>query len=207
MKRRPFLQNTAAAVGLGLAGMLQQALAAEPAASRQGIRQLRGTVLVNGKPARLGMRLQPEDTVATDADSEVTFVIGADAFLQRAESRVQVPAATGVSVFRISIGALLGVFGRGPKAVEMPTGHAGIRGTGCYVKIEPRRTYFCLCYGSVDLTPHGGAMRSYSTRRHESPFWIEQGTLSRAEVIDHSDAELVLLESLVGRRPPFPGPY
>ena len=71
MKRRHFLQHTAAA-GLGLSGLLQQALAAEPAVYRQGIRQIRGTVLVNGKPARAGMRLQPEDTVATMADSEVT---------------------------------------------------------------------------------------------------------------------------------------
>jgi len=28
---------------------------------------------------------------------------------------------------------------------------AGIRGTGIYVEASPERTYFCTCYGTVEI--------------------------------------------------------
>jgi hypothetical protein len=52
----------------------------------------------------------------------------------------------------------------------------------------------------------GGARESYSTQHHESPRYIygdgRKRAIVPASVSNHSDAELILLESLVGRTPP-----
>ena len=51
------------------------------------------------------------------------------------------------------------------------------------------------------------ARETVRTTHHEQPRYVmARGApqmLMRAPVINHSDAELVLLESLVGRKPPF----
>lgn len=203
--RRLLLKSMAAGLAGGLSGLWQVALAAEPSTIRRGIRELRGTAFVNGRPAQLGMAVRPGDTVTTEGDGEVVYVVGRDAYMQSANTRVQF-AAGGVTSLRVLTGALTAVFGRGVKTITTPVATAGIRGTGCYIEVEPRRTYFCLCYGSVALRPRGGDARRYTTRHHESPYWVEKGRLTRAPMINHEDATLVMLENLVGRQPPFVTP-
>ena len=89
-------------------------------------------------------------------------------------------------------------------------------GTGCYIEDEgagaKARTYFCLCYGSVELIPSAAPQEreSYTTTHHDKPMYIHNDMkmpkmMAPAEVINHSDDELKLLESLVGRWPPFYG--
>ena len=205
-RRRRLLQQMAAGVAGGILGVLQQAWAAQPETIRQGVRSVRGTVLVNGEPARVGTLVPPGATVVTQRASEVTYVVGEDAFLQRANARVQIDGAA--RVFRVVTGALLSVFGRGnPATIHMPVATAGIRGTGCYIQVEARRTYFCLCYGGMELTPAGGQTRAYSTTHHESPLWIADGKVEPAGMLNHEDTELALLENLVGRQVPFAIPY
>ena len=47
------------------------------------------------------------------------------------------------------------------------------------------------------------------TRHHDKPLWLSDkpggDMMSAAGVINHTDAELTLLEGLVGRKPPFAG--
>jgi hypothetical protein len=203
--RRRLLRHLTFAAASGL-WIPRHAIAAGPAAPRQGIRRMRGSVIVNGAAARVGTIVPPGARVTTGRGAEAAYVIGNDAFLQRADSRVEI--GEGAAVFRILTGALMSVFGRGPaKTIQTVTVTAGIRGTGCYVHVEPKRTYFCLCYGTVDLTPVGGQPRSYTTRHHDSPYWIANGAVTTGEIMRHEDSELQFLESLVGRQVPFGVPY
>jgi hypothetical protein len=90
-----------------------------------------------------------------------------------------------------------------------PTATIGIRGTGCYIEAEEDRTYFCLCYGVAVVTPNDNraGRETISTQHHEHPVYIDAGQLmmTSAPVINHTDAELIMLENMVGRRPPFYG--
>jgi len=115
---------------------------------------------------------------------------------------------------RVVTGKILSVFGKGARTIQVSTATIGIRGTGCYIEDEGMgagaRTYFCLCYGSVDLTPTAAPREreSYSTKHHDKPMYIHNDMsmakmMVPAGVINHTDAELELLENLVGRWPPF----
>ena len=109
---------------------------------------------------------------------------------------------------RLLSGRLLSVFGKGgPRQLVTSTATVGIRGTGAYMEAEALRTYFCLCYGSVELTTARGDARDvYSTEHHESPRYVYNDGRARpivmANVANHTDDELIMLEALVGRTPP-----
>ena len=110
------------------------------------------------------------------------------------------------------IGGPGSVFGKGDKKLETATATIGIRGTGCYIESEEARVYFCLCYGVAEVVPTAdpSRMERIETKHHDHPIYIHKGSampaLVDASVMNHNDAELELLESLVGRRPPF-SPY
>jgi hypothetical protein len=201
-ERRLFLKGLAVGVAGGLSGVIQQVLAADAPAS--GIQRLKGEVTINGASAKEGAVIKRGDVVATAADSEVVYVIGRDAFVQRADTRVSFAGDATASFMRVVTGGLLSVFGRGSKKITLPTATIGIRGTGCYIETEPARSYFCLCFGDVLLRPMKGKPLRYKTRHHENPLWIEKGATTKAGVINHTDAEIIMLETLVGRGSPFP---
>lgn len=210
-KRRIALRRLAAGgilAGSGMIGVLQAALAAEP---RAGIRSLKGRVSIDGKPAMIGQQVGIGQTIETGADGEVVFVSGEDAFLQRANTRFVMEENDGVAVLRYLSGKILSVFGKGRKRLITPTAAIGIRGTGCYIEAEPERTYFCLCYGAAVVMPIADAnkRKSIRTRHHDYPVYIsaQRGPLmvAPASVANHDDAELTMLEALVGREPPFHG--
>ncbi|HEY0847998.1 MAG TPA: hypothetical protein VGE12_21715 [Noviherbaspirillum sp.] len=209
--RRRTLRRLAASAAIGAGGMtalLQAALAANP---RPGIRSVKGTVMIDGAPATPGQRIGPGQKVVTQADGEVVFVMGDNAFLQRENSEFAVDAGAGTMVLRYLTGRVLSVFGKGKKTLITPTATIGIRGTACYIEAAPERTYFCLCYGTAVLQPAAapGTRRTVKTLHHESPFYIgsdpAKPLIERAEVSNHRDSELVMLEELVGRVPPFQG--
>ena len=193
----------------GIGGMIGRSLAAGSAPLRPGIQQIIGRVTVNGKVAESGMLVGTGDTVVSEANSQAIYVIGQDAFLQRAGSTVTFSGSNGVEVLRILSGKLLSVFGRGNKRIETTTAVFGIRGTGCYIESEPRRVYFCLCYGVAELQPNADPnhVERIETRHHDHPVYIHHDAtmpmMADASVINHADAELELLEQLVGRQPPF----
>jgi hypothetical protein len=177
--------------------------------SREGIRGLRGNVRISGKRAREGDAIHPGDTVETARRSSAVFVVGQDAFLLRDSSRIEISGAEiAASVFRLVTGKLLGVFGSGrDQRLVTPTATIGIRGTGAYLEAETQRTYFCLCYGTADVaTADGNARAAYTTTHHESPRYLygdgRREAIVPATVVNHTDAELIMLEALVGRTPP-----
>ncbi len=181
----------------------------------KGVARVRGDASVNGVPAKRGMVVRPGDTVITGRDGEIVFVIGKDAMLVRAESQVETQGAAGALIasgFRIVTGAILSVFAPGePKTLVTGTATIGIRGTGIYIESGADRTYVCTCYGEAELASRGDpAVREVvKTRHHEQPRYImatgAPQMLMSAPVINHTDAELALLEGLHGRKTPFAG--
>jgi hypothetical protein len=204
IERRLFLRGMTAGVAGGLTALIRQALAADPKSLRQGIIKLSGEVSVNGKPASEGTPIARGDTVATGAGAHAVYVIGDNAFLQRANSQVDFGASSVATFLRVVTGGLLSVFGKGSRAITTPTATIGIRGTGCYLETDARKSYFCLCFGAVELRPVNGQPVNYATTHHEKPVWIENGMTMPAMVVNHTDAEVIMLEALVGRGSPFP---
>jgi len=204
-RRRAVLASLGA--GIGLPAALRLALA--QSSGKQGIRTAQGEVRVNERPAGPGTPVHPGDVIATGKGAYATFVVGQDAFLVREASRAElVGSGLLVSALRLVTGKLLSVFASGgERRLVTVTATIGIRGTGAYMEAEPTRTYFCLCYGTAEVAAiMGGARESFSTHHHDSPRYIYGDGRGRAivpaSVANHTDSELILLESLVGRSPP-----
>ena len=209
-----------AAAGLlgpaGISGLIRDALAKGDVPLKTGLQKIRGEVLVNHRVATEGQLIKPGDTIVTGRNSEAIYVIGQDAYLQRELSTVSFGADALQNLMRVVSGKILSVFGKGAKTIQTSTATIGIRGTGCYIEDEgtgaKARTYFCLCYGSVDLTPKLAPQEaeSYTTTHHDKPMYVLNDMkmpkmMVPAEVINHTDEELTLLEGLVGRVTPFYG--
>ena len=213
ISRREWLARTAAggaALALAMA-QLREALAA--GAVEKGVARARGDVRIGDKAAQRGMEVKPGDVVTVGRGSEAVFVVGRDAFMARAGSRIELQggaAQAAVSGLRIVTGALLSVFepGRG-RRIQTATATIGIRGTGIYVEVEKARTYACTCYGEAELVPVDEPKDAevVRTTHHDKPRYIYAKGMPRmieeAPVINHTDTELILLESLVGRTVPF----
>jgi hypothetical protein len=174
----------------------------------RGIYRVRGEVTLNGAPAREGAEARPGDVIRTGESGEIVFVVGRDAMLVRRDSQVSLLA----DGFRAVTGAILAVFASGPrKQIRTETAVIGIRGTAVYVEAEAARTYVCTCYGEALLQPLAdpSAGETVRTRHHEQPRYImaagAPAMVTQAPVINHTDAELILLEGIVGRQPPFVG--
>lgn len=191
--------------------LLRQALAA--GSVEKGVHRVRGDVRVNGAPAKEGMDVKAGDVVTTGAASEVVFVTGKDAFLVRANSRIEAQGTAGALVLsglRIVTGAVLSVFSPGePKTLRTSTATIGIRGTAVYLEAEEARTYVCTCYGEAEIASamDPSARETVRTQHHEQPRYVmgmgAPQMIMSAPVANHTDAELTFLEALVGRRPPF----
>lgn len=204
--RRKQLQALAAA---GLSVLMSHALSMAARPLTPGIRSMKGTVRINATVAQEGQLVRAGDTISTGPGGQAIYVMGSNAYLMREDSTIQFASDGLVSVMRLITGKALSVFGPGQKRIETPTATIGIRGTGCYLEVTKNQVYFCLCYGSAELVPLAdpAQARTVVTQYHDSPFYIggdPAGALvSRAPVINHRDYELIMLEELVGRVPPF----
>jgi len=202
-RRRDFLARAAAA-GV-LLGFAQPLRAAE-------IRSLSGELYVNGRRAAASTPIRPGDELVTGPDASVTFVLGQDAFLLRQMSALRIEGGgIAASGFRIVTGALLSVFGRGARTIRTATLTAGIRGTGIYVETSSLFTYFCTCYGDVDLACDDCRETKAVRAKSHTPNYVA-GQMIRGEMamkmmgaplLNHSNAELAMLERLVGRESPL----
>jgi len=173
-----------------------------------GVNRLEGTASVNGKAARVGTPVGLGDRIATGRDSQAVVVVGADAFLLRSQTTIEVKGREGIlSEMLVASGQVLSVFAKKPVAIKAASASIGIRGTGAYLEVEPASVYFCLCYGDALVEGPGMAEKEVKTTHHESPLLLTQdGGILRAEpgpFRNHTDAELIMLEALVGREPPF----
>jgi hypothetical protein len=202
-RRRGFLQAAAAWTGAGGFG-------AALAQQRSNIVELRGDALLNGQPLRQEQFVQTGDRIETGPGGHLVFVLGNSAFLVRQNSRLAVERGqtlTAVSVLRLLTGAVLSVWTRGNhRQVVTPTLTAGIRGTGVYTEVpagQDGRTYFCNCYGTVELGASGDHATSVS-QYHQS-FWAEVQPrdgrmLTPARAINHTDEEVERVAALVHER-------
>lgn len=210
MQRRKILKGIAALAITERLGILRAAWAAGGKLPPPGVYKIKGEVRVNGQLAKEGSPVKPGDTITTGAQSEAIYIIGNDAYLQRDRSTVSIAGNTLKAGLRVLSGKLLSVFGKGEKRIETSTATIGIRGTGCYIEAEEQRVYFCLCYGVADVESPKmpGLIETIETTHHDHPVYLNADgsqMMVPASVINHSDAELILLESLVGRLPPFYG--
>lgn len=209
--RRELLRFLAAAGAVGPAGLvgwMSEALAAGTVGGQEGVNRLDGTATVNGVSAKVGTPVKPGDRVATGPGSQAVIVIANDAFLLRGQTAIAFKGKGGVlTELTVANGKVLSVLGKKPLEIQASSASIGIRGTGAYLEVEARRVYFCLCYGEAVINGPNMGAKTVKTLHHESPLYLlDDGTTLRAEpgpFLNHTDEELVMLESLVGREPPF----
>lgn len=208
-----------AAIGLlgpaGISGLIQDALAKGDLPAVSGINTLSGSATVNGQSAKIGTPVKPGDRVATSNGSYAVVVVGKDAYLLRDRTTVIFEESKSnpglLASVLIATGKVLSVFNkRGDKGVsiKLPNATVGIRGTGCYIEIQEGRSYFCLCYGEASIDGPGMPNAAViKTTHHESPVWLsDRGGIMKVEkagFVNHNDDELIMLEKLNGREPPF----
>jgi pSer/pThr/pTyr-binding forkhead associated (FHA) protein len=202
-QRRGFIQAAAAWTAMG-------GYEAAQAQQRSNIVEMVGDVAVNGERLVRQRTLQTGDQIQTGPDSHLVFAIGNSSFLVRQNSRMAVERGTTlntVSVLRLLTGAVASVWGRGSRRqIVTPTLTAGIRGTGVYTEIFPAqgyRSYFCNCYGTVDMEARGDRVVSQSNY-HQS-FWgeaqpVNGRLLTPAKAINHTDEEMEMLARLVNQQ-------
>ena len=202
-QRRSFLQAAAAWTAMG-------GFTAAQAQNRSNIVELLGDALLNGRRLLPGHSVQTGDELVTGPLSSLVFVLGNSSFLVRQNTRMVVERGNSlsvVSVLRLLTGAVASVWGKGTsRRIVTPTLTAGIRGTGVYTEVFPEqdnRSYFCNCYGTVDIGA-GTETRVSQSDYHQS-FWAEATPkdgrlLSPARAINHTDEELEYLARLVDQR-------
>ncbi len=90
------------------------------------------------------------------------------------------------------------------------TATIGIRGTGVYAEAMPDASYVSTCYGVVDINANENPEEFENIRsvHHDAPRYVlanpEGGKLiTPAPMKNHTDEELMLVEAIVGRTPPF----
>jgi len=181
----------------------------------QSIYRIEGSATVNSAPATLQTRINPGDTVQTGANSELIFVVGGNSMIMRANSHMVIEArqeASGMLIagLRFLAGKVLSVSRNRAMNVTTATATMGIRGTGFYLEAEPEQTYFCTCYGVTEVSANKDpeSKEVIAARQHDRPVYIlaNEGrgkNIRNAPFINHTDQELMLIETLVGRTTPY----
>lgn len=202
-QRRGALKAAAAWVALG-------GLPAAMALQRGNIVELVGDARLNGARLRPEQTIQTGDQIQTGPASSLLFVIGNAAFQVRQNSLLTVGRGSTlntVSMLSLFTGGVASVWGKGSRrTIVMPTLTAGIRGTGVYAEVfsgQGERSYFCNCYGVVEVA--SGADKVLSRSSYHQSFWgnpePEHGRwLTPATAINHTDQELEFLAGLIGLR-------
>ena len=202
-QRRSFL--TAAAAWTSLGGWQ-----AAQAQQRSNIVQLVGDALLNGRRLVPQQTIQTGDQIDTGPSSNLIFVIGNSSFQVRQNSRLVVERGNSlsiVSVLRLITGGVASAWGKGTnRKIITPTMTAGIRGTGVYTEIfanQNNRSYFCNCYGTVDVEVANQKLVSRAS--YHQAFWgevqpVAGRMINPASSINHSDEELEFLARLINER-------
>jgi hypothetical protein len=220
-RRRTLLQWLAAGAfggaSLGSQEVLAQLLGAPPTKLPQGrsVYRISGDVQVDGKRATLETSIQGGAVVETARNSEIVYVVGESAYIAREATKVivetSVPSSPIVTGLRLLQGKLLSVFpSRRPVQMTTQVASIGIRGTGVYLESDPSQTYFCTCYGVTDVASlkDPASKDTVAATHHDKPLYVladQPGgkAIRPAPFINHTDQELMLIETLVGRQPPF----
>jgi hypothetical protein len=131
-------------------------------------------------------------------------------YTEPSQPRPTDPAEGVVDAFRLISGGVLTVFGKTGHQASTSTATIGIRGTGVYFESEPDRSYVCTCYGMTEImsSEDRKSFVRVASKHHDAPKYVLANGKSGERVIkapfkNHNDLELMLLEELVGRTPPF----
>jgi hypothetical protein len=177
----------------------------------KSIYDLAGDVTVNGHQANMDTKIEATDVINTGHRSHIVFAVGKDAFILRSNSHLEMSGGgVVINALRLVTGKLLSVFGKSKHKMYTPNATIGIRGTGIYIEADPEQSYVCTCYGVVDLfsDKDKNSQETITSHHHNAPRYIlsnEQPgrNIRPAPFINHTDLELQIIESLVGRTPPF----
>ena len=220
-RRRTLIRMLAAGFFTGISTEASEALAqilgSPPSKLPAGrsIYRVTGDVRVDGKPATLDTKIGGGSTIKTGDNSEVVYAVGQSAYIARAKTEIviQSPGSDSaiVSGLRLLAGKILSVFPSGrPVQLQTRVASIGIRGTGVYMEADPEQTYFCTCYGVADVSANDDPQSKDTVvaSHHDRPLYILSGQSSgrnirNAGFLNHTDQELMLIETLVGRKPPF----
>lgn len=218
--RREFLLNAlrlGVFAGVNALGLFQAsyALGGVPPKLPAGrsIYKLKGLVTVDGKIADINTPIGPNSRIKTGSNSAIIFVVSSDAFILRSNSQIEM-GGSGLLVqsMRILSGKILSVFGKREEThtITTLTATIGIRGTGIYIESDPGVSYICTCYGHALISANANpdVQQEIVTKHHDRPVYVlptgsDKKLILAAPVINHTDAELALIEELVGRTPPF----
>ena len=183
-------------------------------AANSHIHLLEGMVTTNNQRITMNTNIQSAiqsgDEITVSQNAKLIFSVGKDAFLVRGGTVFSIISDSDllISSLRLITGAILGVFGPRVNTTRIITSTAiiGIRGTAVYVEATPHLCYTCTCYGHTDLIVAN--QREDVKATHHNAHVVTSspaGTLQMQafEVKGHTDAELRMLEALVGRKPKF----
>jgi len=185
----------------------------------QSIFSATSDVQVNNQPADQNTVIKPGDTVQTGPNGQAVFAVGTHAMILRGGSTLVIQEAARVrestssaliSGLQLLTGKLLSVSRNSPMTVRTSTATVGIRGTGFYIEADPEQTYFCTCYGTTEVqaTEDPESREKITAVHHDRPLYIvKDGGAGRniraAPFVNHTDPELALIETIVGRTVPF----
>lgn len=181
----------------------------------RSIYRMSGVVKVNGVVATLATIIKPNDIVETGKNSEIIFVVGGNSMILRENSHLTMEGKAEdtsylIQGLRLLTGKLLSVSRSRGTQIRTSTASIGIRGTGYYIESDPEKTYFCTCYGLTDVESIDDptSKDTVASKHHDKPLYILGGepegkNIRSAPFINHTDQELTLIETLVGRTPPF----
>jgi hypothetical protein len=182
----------------------------------RSVYRMRGRVTVNQKSATLETRIAQGDSIETGRGAEIVFVAGTSAYLARELTKFSFAQEVQdrnivTDVLRIVTGKILAVFQPGkPQRIHTFSATMGVRGTGVYLEADPEQTYLCTCYGMTEIAANNdkASRKTVTATHHDEPVYIlakaaEGKSIRPAPFVNHTDAELMLIETLVGRTPPF----
>ncbi len=208
-RRQFLLQALAAGLFVAVPSSHAEVLGKVPGPLPPGksIYSLNGILRVNGVVADADTVISANDTLHTESNSQAIFAVGHDAFILRENSELTLSSdGTLVSGLRLVSGALLSVFGKSRHQIVTPTATIGIRGTGVYAEASADVSYICTCYGITEIGANRvpDTKQTITSRHHDAPRYITAaGEIQEAPFINHTDEELMLIETLVGRVTPF----
>lgn len=176
---------------------------------RARLQEVTGTVLVNGKPARVGDIMSHGDSIETGADSSVHLLLEKRGGLSlRAYSRLRLDHKEKKLSLGLERGDLITAFHKIKAnediSVVTPTAVAGVRGTHFFIKVHhDDHVYVCTCNGKVHYQGHGHDEGHVVEAGHHAAHHYRRvnGVVERAlgEMEHHENHELERTAQLIGK--------
>ena len=181
---------------------------------KEGIKKIKGDVYIDknllNQKNDLNQKIPINSIIKTGSLSSFLFVIDKDAFLLRENTTIKLnhhKKKNRIVGFEIYNGGILSVFSNKERRLRTPSALIGIKGTAVYLEVDIEKSYICTCYGTslIQLKKDLNTKEIVKTNHHDEPRYIysDKNIIEQAPIINHTDLELIMLEELVLRVPPF----